>query len=281
MELSGTVGWYYGMGVEMLLVILGRTKRSLRQRLVREVMMEIVLGPIVLVIILSPLEEDVPDLMTVELQLMAIGRELGLTDRLGVLGREKPKDSSFVVYRKREIAIEELIAQRVAEALANYEATRAANALEAKSQSQNGNDGENGNGRNGNRNHGDGGNNGNRNPNENGRGVMPVARRGLHDNIQGNVMPVEPTRLQDAIRLANSLMDQKLKGCPIRSAENKRKFESNQRDNHTQQLLFKRQNVVGSNVARAYMAGGNEGKVYAGPHPLFNKCKLHHVRPCT
>ncbi|GJU10512.1 reverse transcriptase domain-containing protein [Tanacetum coccineum] len=78
-------------------------------------------------------------------------------------------------------AIEELIAQRVAEALANYEATRAANALEAESQSQNGNDGDNGNGGNrngGNRNgnHGDGGNNGNGNPNENGRGAMPVAR---------------------------------------------------------------------------------------------------------
>ncbi|GKA15460.1 putative reverse transcriptase domain-containing protein [Tanacetum coccineum] len=35
---------------------------------------------------------------------------------------------------------------------------------------------------------------------------------GLPDNIQGNVMSAEPTRLQDAIRLANSLMDQKLKG---------------------------------------------------------------------
>ncbi|GJW27846.1 putative reverse transcriptase domain-containing protein [Tanacetum coccineum] len=95
--------------------------------------------------------------------------------------------------------------------------------------------------------------------------------RGLHDNIQGNVMSAEPTRLQDAIRLANSLMDQKLKGYPIRSAENKRKFESNQRDNHTQQPLFKRQNVGGSNVARAYTAGGNEGRVYVGPHPLCNK----------
>ncbi|GKC65511.1 putative reverse transcriptase domain-containing protein, partial [Tanacetum coccineum] len=31
--------------------------------------------------------------------------------------------------------------------------------------------------------------------------------RGLPDNIQGNVMSTEPTRLQDAIRLANSLMD--------------------------------------------------------------------------
>ncbi|GJZ39251.1 hypothetical protein Tco_0585814 [Tanacetum coccineum] len=67
--------------------------------------------------------------------------------------------------------IEELIAQRVAEALANYEATRATNALETENQSQNGSDDDNGNGGNE-----DGGNNGNGNRNENGRGAMPVAR---------------------------------------------------------------------------------------------------------
>ncbi|GKE32770.1 hypothetical protein Tco_1452092, partial [Tanacetum coccineum] len=63
-------------------------------------------------------------------------------------------------------AIKELVNRRVEEALAAYEATRAANALEAKSQSQNGSDGDNGNG--GNRNGGDGnggnGNGGNGNP---------------------------------------------------------------------------------------------------------------------
>ncbi|GJZ08604.1 putative reverse transcriptase domain-containing protein [Tanacetum coccineum] len=94
-------------------------------------------------------------------------------------------------------------------------------------------------------------------------------------------MFAEPTRLHDAIRLAKSLMDQKLKGYGIRSSENKRKFERNQRDNRAQQPPFKRQNVGGSNVAKAYTAGGNEGRVYDGPHPLCNKCKLHHVKPCT
>ncbi|GJX73766.1 hypothetical protein Tco_0312361 [Tanacetum coccineum] len=34
---------------------------------------------------------------------------------------------------------------------------------------------------------------------------------GLPDNIQGNVIVVEPTRLQDDVRMANNLMDQKLK----------------------------------------------------------------------
>ncbi|GKE21843.1 hypothetical protein Tco_1433355, partial [Tanacetum coccineum] len=88
-------------------------------------------------------------------------------------------------------AIEELITQRVAEALANYKATHAAKALEAESQSQNGGDddnrnggnrngrngnGRNGNGGNGNGNHRGGRNSRNGNPNENGRGAMPVAR---------------------------------------------------------------------------------------------------------
>nr|GEY68045.1 hypothetical protein [Tanacetum cinerariifolium] len=127
---------------------------------------------------------------------------------------------------------------------------------------------------------GDNGNGGNGNPNENGIGAMPAASvctyqyfvkcqplnfkgtegvvgltrwkpcstsaivqrciklreedpieryvGGLPGNIIGNVISAEPTRLHDAIRLANSLMDQKLKG---------------------------------SNVAGAYTAGGNEGKV--------------------
>ncbi|GJU44241.1 hypothetical protein Tco_1201507, partial [Tanacetum coccineum] len=44
---------------------------------------------------------------------------------------------------------------------------------------------------------------------------------GLPDNIQGNVVASEPTRLQDAICIAKNLMDQKLKGY-ARSAENKR-----------------------------------------------------------
>nr|GEW63127.1 putative reverse transcriptase domain-containing protein [Tanacetum cinerariifolium] len=35
--------------------------------------------------------------------------------------------------------------------------------------------------------------------------------RGLPDNIQGNVIAAEPTKLQDKIRIANNLMDQKLK----------------------------------------------------------------------
>ncbi|GJS40310.1 putative reverse transcriptase domain-containing protein [Tanacetum coccineum] len=104
---------------------------------------------------------------------------------------------------------------------------------------------------------------------------------GLPNNIQENVIVANPARLQDAIRIANQLMDKKLQGYAARSAENKNRMESNTRYNHGQQLPFKRQNVSGQNVARAYTAGNNKRKGYAGPHPLCNKCRYHHVGPCT
>ncbi|GKG41836.1 hypothetical protein Tco_0473587, partial [Tanacetum coccineum] len=81
-------------------------------------------------------------------------------------------------------AIDELVNRRVEEVLAAYEETRVVNALEDKSQSQNGNDGDNGNGGNGNGGNGNGGNGdgngngGNRNGNHNGndRGARLAAR---------------------------------------------------------------------------------------------------------
>ncbi|GKA89658.1 putative reverse transcriptase domain-containing protein [Tanacetum coccineum] len=96
------------------------------------------------------------------------------------------------------------------------------------------------------------------------------------DNIQGNVIAVEPTRLQDAVRIANMLMDQKLKGYAVRNAENKRRLNNNYGNNYGQQSPHKRQNTGGQNVARAYMVGNNENNGYEGTLPFCNKCKLHH-----
>nr|GEV48733.1 hypothetical protein [Tanacetum cinerariifolium] len=242
--------------------------------------------------------------------------------------------------------IEELINQRVAEALVAYEANRAVE-LVVKSQSQNGDDDDNKNvGGNGNKNgegNGDrnGGGNGNRNiggnrngnPSRNDRGAMPVARectyhdvvkcqplnfkgtegvvaltrwfekmetvfyisncperfqeitmmctkmvpeekdqvekfiRGLPDNIQGNIIVAEPMRLQDDVRIAKNLMDQMLKGYAVKNTENKRRFDNNQKDNRVQQPPYKRQNVGGQSVARAYTNGNNEKKGYVGHLP--------------
>ncbi|GJR92053.1 putative reverse transcriptase domain-containing protein [Tanacetum coccineum] len=104
---------------------------------------------------------------------------------------------------------------------------------------------------------------------------------GLPDNIQGNVIVAEPTRLQDAVRIANNLMDQKLKGYVAKNAENKRIFDNNSRDNHVHQPPFKRQNCNGQNVARAYTVRNSKMRGYAGPLPYCNNYKLHHEGKCT
>ncbi|GJS04424.1 putative reverse transcriptase domain-containing protein, partial [Tanacetum coccineum] len=50
----------------------------------------------------------------------------------------------------------------------------------------------------------------------------------LPDNIQRNVIAAEHTKLQDVVRIANNLMDQKLKGYAVKNAENKRILERGQ-----------------------------------------------------
>ncbi|GKB48832.1 hypothetical protein Tco_0899585 [Tanacetum coccineum] len=62
--------------------------------------------------------------------------------------------------------------------------------------------------------------------------------------IQGNVICCRPTRLQDAVGMANNLMDKKLKGYAMKNVENKRKFDKSQKDNRGQQPSFKRQKLI-------------------------------------
>ncbi|GKD66422.1 hypothetical protein Tco_1308530 [Tanacetum coccineum] len=74
--------------------------------------------------------------------------------------------------------------------------------------------------------------------------------------------------MQEAIELANDLMDQKVRAYAERQAENKRKFDNN---NQVQQQPPKKQSV-----AIAYTAGSGERKEYTGTLPLCNRCKLYH-----
>nr|GEX21250.1 reverse transcriptase domain-containing protein [Tanacetum cinerariifolium] len=100
---------------------------------------------------------------------------------------------------------------------------------------------------------------------------------GLSDNIQSNVIATEPTKFQHAIRIANNLMDQKLKGYAARNTKNKKRFKSNPRYNRVQQPPFKRQ----SNVARAYTIVNSKKNGYVGSLSFCNKCKLHREGQCT
>ncbi|GKB31176.1 hypothetical protein Tco_0870577 [Tanacetum coccineum] len=94
---------------------------------------------------------------------------------------------------------------------------------------------------------------------------------GLPDMIQGSVMASKPKTMQDAVEFTNDLMDQKIRTFADRQAENKRKLDDNSRNNQTQQQPHKRQNV-----ARAYTAGPREKRECRGSLPLCTKCNYHH-----
>nr|GFA53521.1 hypothetical protein [Tanacetum cinerariifolium] len=98
---------------------------------------------------------------------------------------------------------------------------------------------------------------------------------GLPEMIRGNVMSYEPKSMQKAIEFANDQMDQKLLGIADRQADNKRKFDNTSRNQQNQQP-FKRNN----NVAHAYAAGSGEKKPYRGTKPLCPKCNFYHDGPC-
>nr|GEZ46360.1 reverse transcriptase domain-containing protein [Tanacetum cinerariifolium] len=87
-------------------------------------------------------------------------------------------------------------------------------------------------------------------------------------------------------KMENELWNMTVKGNDLtaytqRSAENKRRMESNPRDNRGQQPPFKRQNTTVQNVAKAYTAENNERKGNVGSFPYCNKYKLHHEGLCT
>ncbi|GJU18437.1 putative reverse transcriptase domain-containing protein [Tanacetum coccineum] len=68
---------------------------------------------------------------------------------------------------------------------------------------------------------------------------------GLPDNIYGNVKSSRPKTLDETIKLANDLIDQKLRTYAERHSDNKRKADDSSRNNHGhQQQPFKRQNVA-------------------------------------
>nr|GEV32946.1 putative reverse transcriptase domain-containing protein [Tanacetum cinerariifolium] len=174
----------------------------------------------------------------------------------------------------------ELEARSMIAALAAYVATRAINALEAENQSQNSSGGDNGNGGNGN---GENGNGENRTVGTDATFVMSwrelmkllveaYCPRNEIQKIESELWNLtvkknnlaaytqrfqELTMLYTKIRLRNSL-----EGYAVKNAENKKRLEVNQRDNRRHQPPFKRPNVRGQNVERAYTAGNNERKPY-------------------
>ncbi|GKE43764.1 putative reverse transcriptase domain-containing protein [Tanacetum coccineum] len=98
---------------------------------------------------------------------------------------------------------------------------------------------------------------------------------GLPDNIHGNVMSTRPKTLDDAIELANDLMDQKLRTYAERQNDNKRNADDSSRNNQQQQPHKKQ------NIARTYTAGPSKKKAYTRNLRLCTKCNYHHTGQCA
>ncbi|GKD67726.1 hypothetical protein Tco_1321816 [Tanacetum coccineum] len=76
---------------------------------------------------------------------------------------------------------------------------------------------------------------------------------GLPDMIQGNVMSTKPKTMEEAIEMANNMMDQKLCTLAERQIENKRKQDNDFKNNQNHQQPNMRQNI-----SRAYTTGPSE-----------------------
>ncbi|GKC83633.1 RNA-directed DNA polymerase, eukaryota [Tanacetum coccineum] len=92
-------------------------------------------------------------------------------------------------------------------------------------------------------------------------------------DVVSSVMASKPKTMQEAIEIANDLMDKKVRTFAERQAENKRKLDNNSSDNNTQQQPPKKQNV-----ARAYFVGSSEKKEYAGTLPCYECGNQWHYR---
>ncbi|GJU03764.1 putative reverse transcriptase domain-containing protein [Tanacetum coccineum] len=113
--------------------------------------------------------------------------------------------------------------------------------------------------------------------------------RGLTDNIKGTVIGSKPISLNEAVRMAHALMEQKSQARIERIAEgNKRKWESSQggnngnnRNNNRDNTRHNQQNNQRQGNARAMTTAPAEQGGYAGNKPLCNRCKKHHFGYCN
>ncbi|GJU18756.1 putative reverse transcriptase domain-containing protein [Tanacetum coccineum] len=108
--------------------------------------------------------------------------------------------------------------------------------------------------------------------------------RGLTDNIKGTSISSRPTSLNEAVRKAHALMEQKAQARAERIIEgNKRKWEnsqggnnSNNKNNNMDNTRHNQQNNHRQGNARAMTTAPAEQGGYAGNKPLCNHYRKHH-----
>ncbi|GJZ38351.1 putative reverse transcriptase domain-containing protein [Tanacetum coccineum] len=129
--------------------------------------------------------------------------------------------------------------------------------------------------------------------------MMEVFIGGLPRSIEGNVTASKPQTLEEAINIAQRLMDQVTKHTPVQvSSDHKRKFDDRRTFNNNNYRNDNNNNYRNTNTNncynnhqpqqsrrqetfRAYAATPTENNRYTGNRPLCKKCTLHHTGPCT
>ncbi|GKF22393.1 hypothetical protein Tco_0074715 [Tanacetum coccineum] len=114
---------------------------------------------------------------------------------------------------------------------------------------------------------------------------------GLPRSIEGNVTASKPQTLEEAINIAQRLMDQVTKHVPMQvSNDNKRKFDDRRTFNNNSRSNYhntnnrynnRRQQNRRQEASRAYVVTSSENGRYARDLPLCKRCNFHHTRPCT
>nr|GEV22405.1 reverse transcriptase domain-containing protein [Tanacetum cinerariifolium] len=125
--------------------------------------------------------------------------------------------------------------------------------------------------------------------------LMEVFISGLPRSIKGNVTALKPQTLEEAINIAQRLMNQVIKHNSIEGTnDHKRKFEDkrnissnnnyrnnyqNIRNNHTND--FRQQQNRRPETFKSYVATPTENRGYTRNCPLCQRCTLHHTGACT
>ncbi|GKF12627.1 reverse transcriptase domain-containing protein [Tanacetum coccineum] len=116
---------------------------------------------------------------------------------------------------------------------------------------------------------------------------------GLPRSIEGNVTASKPQTLEEAINIAQRLMDQVTMHTPMQvSSDNKRKFDdrrtfnnssrsNNNYRNTNNRYNNRQQQNQRQEAGRAYVVTPSENSRYARDLPLCKRCNFHHTRPCT
>ncbi|GJW94308.1 reverse transcriptase domain-containing protein [Tanacetum coccineum] len=118
--------------------------------------------------------------------------------------------------------------------------------------------------------------------------LMEVFINGLPRSIEGNVTASKPQTLEEAINIAQRLMDQIIKHDSVQEAnDRKRKLEDKGNiinnnyqidyNNNTVKIHSHQQQNKKQETFRTYTATNG----YTGNRPLCERCTLHHIGPCT